>query len=99
MGDSLMLDLATSTESDSKVTVIETNHDVTLKAPGWPGDTDFELVAFSPSGKTCEVIRAAELASDIAEALLALEKAVAWAGQKPDWYRRLEKCADGASPA
>jgi hypothetical protein len=92
-----MLDLATSMERDSKITAIETNHGITLKAPGWPGDTDFELVAFSPSSKTCEVIRAAELASDIARALVELDKAAAWEGQKPDWYRRLEKCADGAS--
>jgi hypothetical protein len=94
-----MLDLATSMESDSKVTVIETNHDVILKAPGWPGDTDFELVAFSPSGETCEVIRSDELASDIARALLAMDEAAVWTGQKPDWYRRLEKCANGASLA
>lgn len=92
-----MLDLATWTENDSNIAVIETNHSVLLKAPGWPSDTDFELVAFSPLGKTCAVIRAADLAADIASALSTLDKATAWEGEKPDWYRRLERCADGAT--
>jgi hypothetical protein len=73
------------------------DRNVILKAAEWPTDTDFELVAFRPSENTCEVIRAVELASDIAQALLTLDKAVVWEGQKPDWYQRLEMCADGAS--
>jgi hypothetical protein len=92
-----MLDLATSTETDSKVTVIETNHGVLLEAPGWPTDTDFELVAFSPLERTCEVIRASDLAADIAMALSTLDKTAVWEGQKPDWYRRLASYAEGAS--
>ena len=93
-----MLDLATSMEKDSEI-MIETNHEVVLTVPKWPGDTDFELVAFSPSGRTCEVVRAETLAADIAKALLMLDKAAILEGQKPDWYRRLERCADGAFPA
>jgi hypothetical protein len=92
-----MLDVATSMETDSKVTLVETNHEVTLKAPGWPADTDFELVAFSPLGGTCEVVRPDELAADIARALSTLDNSPALAAQKPDWYRRLERYADGAS--
>lgn len=92
-----MLDLATSMETDSKVAMIETNHELVLKAPDWPGDTDFELVAFSTLGGTCEIIRAEALAADIAKALLALNETDALKGQKPEWYERLERCADGAS--
>ena len=93
-----MLDLATSMEIDSKMVMIETNHEVVLKAPGWPGDTDFELIAFSPFGRTCEVVRAEDLAADIAKALAMLDKAAIFEGQNPDWYWRLKRCADGALP-
>lgn len=93
-----MLDLATSMEKGSE-TMIETNHELVLTVPRWPGDTDFELVAFSPLGRTCEVVRAEDLAADIAKALVMLDKAALLEGQKPDWYRRLERCADGAFPA
>ena len=92
-----MLDLADWTENDSKIPVIETNHGVLLEAPEWPTDTDFELVVFSPLENTCDVVRAGDLAADIASALSTLEKTVTWAGEKPDWYRRLERCAAGAS--
>ncbi len=94
-----MLDLATSMETDSRIVIIETNHEVILKAPEWPGDNDFELVAFSPLGGTCEVVRVEELAADIGRALVTLDKSALLGDQKPDWYRRLERCADGAFPA
>jgi len=93
-----MLDLATSMETDSRIAMIETDHEVVLRAPGWPGDTDFELVAFTPLGRTCEVVRAEELAADIGKALLILDKTRVLGDQKPDWYRRLELCADGVYP-
>ena len=52
-----MLDLAISIDTDSKGTpVVETNHGVRLKAPEWPHDCEFQLVAFNPSGRTCEVV-------------------------------------------
>jgi hypothetical protein len=93
-----MLDLAVSAEADwGGTTAVETNHEVILKAPEWPGDTDFELVAFSPSGKTCEIVQAGDLAGDIAMALVTLDKAAVLEGQKPDWYWRLKRCAEGAS--
>lgn len=92
-----MLDLAISTNTDTRGTsVIETNRGAELKAPGWPQDCDFQLVAFSPSGKTCKVIWTQQLAQDIATALAALGDAGALRGKKPDWYRRLAHYASGA---
>lgn len=92
-----MLDLAISTHTDSdKKTIIETNHGVKLKTSGWPQDCDFQLVAFGPSGRTCEVILSEYLAKDIWHALATLERAGALNGQKPEWYHRLERCAKGA---
>ena len=43
-----MLDLAISVNTDSRrTTIIETNRGVKLKAPAWPQDCDFQLVAFA----------------------------------------------------
>ncbi len=93
-----MLDLAISVDTDSRrTTVIETNRGVKLKAPGWPQDCDFQLVAFAPSGKDCEIIWTKDLAGDISKALMALHKSEALKGRKPDWYLRLERCAKGTN--
>lgn len=93
-----MLDLAISVNTDSKgTTVIETNHGVKLKAPGWPQDCDFQLVAFAPSRKSCEVIWSENLAADIGRALMALDSSAALKGRKPDWYLRLKHCAKSAN--
>jgi hypothetical protein len=92
-----MLDLAVSAEAISEgVAVVETLHGVERKAPKWNHDADFELVAFSPSGKNCEVVRARDLARDIAMALLTLEEGAALKYGNPDWYRRLKRYAEGA---
>jgi hypothetical protein len=89
-----MLDLAIRIDTDARNTpIIETNHGLELKAPGWPQDCDFQLVAFDPSEETCEVVSADDLAGDIGEALMALDRAALFKGQKPDWYRWLERCA------
>lgn len=89
-----MLDLAIKIDTDpTNTTIIETNNGVELLAPDWPQDCDFQLVAFDPSGESCEVISADGLAEDIGEALTTLEKAAAFEGGKPDWYRRLERYA------
>ena len=94
-----MLDLAISIDTDSKnTTVIETNHGVELRAPGWPQDCDFQLVAFDASGDSCEVVLAEGLAEDIGEALLMLNRAAAFKRRKPNWYRRLERYANRSSP-
>jgi len=94
-----MLDLAISIGTDQKgTTVVETNHGVEMKALGWPQDSDFQLVAFSPSRRTCEVISADQLADDIGNALLTLEATGAVKDQQPDWYRRLIRYARGAPP-
>jgi len=92
-----MLDLAISTKTDSKrKTIIETNHGVKLKASGWPQDCESQPVAFSPSEDNCEVIWSEHLAKDISNALTTLENAGALKGRKPNWYRRLQRCATGA---
>ncbi|MGO9246744.1 MAG: hypothetical protein ACLPT4_09405 [Verrucomicrobiia bacterium] len=92
-----MLDLAISVDTDSgRATVIETNRGVKLKAPRWPQDCDFQLVAFAPSGKNCEVIWTENLAEDIGRALMSLDRSAALKGRKPDWYLRLKRCAKGA---
>jgi hypothetical protein len=92
-----MLDLAISINTDPRnTTIIETNHGATLKAPDWPQDCDFQLVAFDPSGESCEVISAEGLAGDIGKALMMLDRAVPIMGRKPGWYRRLERYAKRA---
>jgi hypothetical protein len=91
-----MLDLAISINTDtSGTTVIETNHGKELKAPRWPQDCDFQLVAFSPTGKTCEVIWTEQLARDIRCALVALDQQGGVPVKIPDWYRRLSRCSTG----
>jgi hypothetical protein len=92
-----MIDLAIATDIDTKgKTVIETNHGLELKAPKWPQDCEFQLVAFEPSGKTCEVVWTEELAADIRQALKTLESTGALEGRKPDWYRRMIRYSNGA---
>ncbi len=89
-----MLDLAISIDTDEKnTTVIETNKGVRLRAPGWPQDCDFQLVAFDASSGTSEVVDAESLADDIAEALAALDRAAVLGRRKPGWHRRLTRCA------
>jgi hypothetical protein len=89
-----MLDLAISI--DTYPSVIETNHGVRLKAPEWPQDCDFQLVAFCPSSGSCEVVWTESLAEDIGKSLIMIDKAGAVKGRKPDWYRRLKRYASGA---
>src|SRR5690242_7963332 len=93
-----MLDLAISTDTDSKgTTVVETNHGMKLKAPVWPSDCDFQLVAFNPSGKSCEIVWTEELAGDIGRALVMIDTEATLKGPKPDWYLRLKYCARGTA--
>ena len=92
-----MIDFAISIDDDaSGTTIVETNHGRRMASPTWPQDGDFRLVAFAPSGKKCEVVSPAELADDIALALQALEQVPEAARKKPQWYRRLRRCAAGA---
>jgi hypothetical protein len=93
-----MIDLAISVDDNARgIAIVETNHGDQLAAPKWPQDSDFRLVAFSPSARECEVIAPRELARDIAFALQALKPAFGGARRKPAWYRRLRKCAAGAA--
>jgi len=92
-----MLDLAISIDTDTRnTTIIETNNGLELKAPGWPQDCEFQLVAFNPSGETCEVVWAEDVAEDIGKALTTLDRAAPFKGRKPGWYRRLERYARGS---
>jgi hypothetical protein len=93
-----MIDLAISIDTDAKgTTIIETNRGAQFRSPRWPQDCDFQLVAFRPSGNTCEVIWTKQLAEDISNALRMLDSMKAVKGSKPDWYRRLSHCANGAA--
>lgn len=93
-----MLDLAIPVDTDANgITVIETNRGEPLKAPRWPQDCEFQLVAFSPLGKICEVIWTEQLAEDIGKALTTLDNTGVLQDRKPDWYRRLTSCAKGAA--
>ena len=92
-----MLDLAISVDTDRNgTTIIETNHGVRLKAPKWSQDCEFQLVAFSPSARTCQAISAEQLADDIRKALAALENVGVLKPRKADWHRRLRRYAEGA---
>ena len=91
-----MLDLAISEDIDRKgATVVLTNHGKKMRTKTWPQDSDFQVVAFPPSARQCQVLAVEELAADIAAALRALGNTGILAGPKPDWYRRLAKCASG----
>jgi hypothetical protein len=93
-----MLDLAIPMDTTANgITIIETNRGGPLKAPRWPQDCEFQLVAFNPTGKICEIVWTEQLAEDIGKALAALDNTGVMEGRKPDWYRRLVSCARGAS--
>lgn len=93
-----MLDLAISIDTDeAAISVVETNHGRHLTAPRWPQDSDFQLVAFSPAGRTCNVVCPEQLTADLASALAALDESGALKGQKPEWYRRLVGYAKGGT--
>jgi hypothetical protein len=93
-----MIDLAISIDDDARgVTIVETNHGERLAAPKWPQDSDSRLVVFGPSAQDCDVIAPRELARDIALALEAVKPTLGRAMKKPQWYRRLERCAAGAN--
>jgi hypothetical protein len=95
-----MLDLAISVGTDARnTTIIETNHGAELRAPGWPQDCDFQLVAFTRSGRSCEVVSPEDLTDDIGMALLAIKDAKRFKGRKPDWFRRLERYSERARTA
>jgi hypothetical protein len=76
-------------------TIIETNAGRELTARGWPQDCEFQLVAFRPAGKTCEVVWTEQLAEDIAKALELLDTTAVCPGAKPDWYQRLDNYCNG----
>lgn len=95
-----MIDLAISVDDDPQgLTIVETNYGDRLTAPHWPQDSDFRLVAFSPTAKECAVIAPRELARDIALALEAAKPTLVRARKKPAWYYRLKKYSAGALDA
>lgn len=93
-----MLSLAISIDTDPKGTnVIETNHGVQLKAARWPQDCEFQLVAFNPANKACEVISTEQLVNDIRDALRTFQASDVLKVQRMEWYRRLALYAEGES--
>jgi hypothetical protein len=91
-----MLALAISMDVDTRGnTIIETNAGRELTARRWPQDSESQLVAFRPSGKTCQVVWTEQLAGDIARALELLDSVDICRGAKPDWYRRLQTYCSG----
>jgi len=92
-----MIDLAIYIDDNTSGTsIVETNQGDQMASPNWPQDSDFRLVVFTPGAKKCEVIWPEVLAADIALALQALERVSDTGRKKPDWHRRLIKCAAGA---
>lgn len=91
-----MLELAIPIDVDRQgSTIVETNSGRELKAPGWPQDSEFQLVAFHPSSKSCEVVWIEQLAEDIANALDLLATAGIHREAKPDWHQRLVHYCNG----
>ena len=92
-----MLDLAISVDQDRDMTVIvETNNGKCLKAPGWPQDSDMQLVTFDPARNFCGVVVASELAADISMLLRFVKGRRPIRGRKPDWLKRLEEYSEGS---
>jgi hypothetical protein len=92
-----MLDLAIAVDHDRQMAaVVETNNGRSLKAPGWPQDSDFHLVAFGPTQNSCDVVTASELAADISKLLHILASRRIFRGRKPAWLKRLERYSEGA---
>jgi hypothetical protein len=79
---------------DSGNTIVDLNIGRELKAKDFPQDSEFQLLAFRPTGKTCEVVWVEELAQDIGQALRALEL-TGFKPVKSDWYRRLALYCSG----
>jgi hypothetical protein len=76
-------------------TIVETNAGSELRASQWPQDSEFQLVAFRPTSKTCQVVWTDQLAEDIAKALERLDIEAGSRETKPDWYRRLDRYCNG----
>jgi hypothetical protein len=83
---------------DAGTTIVDLNIGGELEAKDFPQDSDFELVAFRPTGKKCNVVWVEQLAGDIADALSALERnGLIDKGRKPEWYRRLALYCSGVN--
>jgi hypothetical protein len=92
-----MLNLAISIDTDADgIDIVETNRGDSLKAPDWPRDCEFQMVAYRPSERICDVVVAHVLAEDIGHAIRALREAGMLQSDAPDWYMRLAHYAAGA---
>jgi hypothetical protein len=91
-----MLDLAIAFDHDRRMTtIVETNRGVSLRASGWPQDSDFNLVAFDPNQNSCDVVAASELAADISKLVRLAASRGILRGKKPAWLKRLEQYSSG----
>ena len=79
---------------DAGNTIVDLNTGGELKAKDFPQDSEFQLLAFRPTGKSCEVVWVEELANDIGEALAALER-TGFKQAKSGWHRRLTLYSSG----
>ena len=80
---------------DAGNTIVDLNIGRELKAKDFPQDSEFPVLAFRRTGKTCEAVWVEELAEDIGEALAALER-TGFKHAKSDWYRRLALYCSGS---
>jgi hypothetical protein len=69
-----MLELAISDDINSKAeTIALTNCGRELRDPGWPQDSESQLIAYAPRAQRCHVVWVAQLSQDIAQPLEALD--------------------------
>lgn len=82
---------------DAGNTIVDLNIGGELKAKDFPQDSEFQLLAFRPAGKTATVVWIHQLAEDIGQALASLEQSGFEKGRKPDWHRRLALYCSGVT--
>lgn len=93
-----MLELALLSDSDfDDIDVAETDQGKRLTVDDWGTDTDPKLVAFAPASRTCEIVDCEVLADDIGHAISLIRDAALLTTEHPEWFRRLQRYAAGAS--
>lgn len=89
-----MLNLAIAVDIDrDNNSIIETNSGDTLVAPKWPQDCESQVVSYRNGSRTCHIVDLEMLADDIGQALILIERTNFIAGNKPDWFLRLQELA------
>jgi hypothetical protein len=86
----LKLAIAVDTDRDDNP-IIETNSGETLVAPKWPQDCESQVVSYRSGSPTCHIVDLETLADDISRALALIDRKKCIAGNKPDWFVRLQE--------